>query len=176
MPPSKHVNGHSFTLDGYASLFGVHRSRIVARRCNPTDHACCCGMVPRLIGTCIMVIGLVLGLRLWVGFRVSGGVRIRVNPTLNKTLKLNPNLLSYWECCCNMVRRKMLLPGSCMDDRVINKLLVWDINDLILPPCAPEVLDGRCLIREVRPYRTSPFIVILTNINRLMINDCSRQR
>ena len=26
---------------------------------------------------------------------------------------------------------------------------------MILPPCAPEVLDGRCLIREVRPYRTS---------------------
>ena len=44
MPPSKQVNGHSFTT------FGVHRSRRVARRCNPT-HAYCCGMVPRLIGT-----------------------------------------------------------------------------------------------------------------------------
>ena len=41
MPPSKQV-----------SLFGVHRSRRVARRCNPT-HACCCGMVPRLFGTCL---------------------------------------------------------------------------------------------------------------------------
>ena len=28
---------------------------------------------------------------------------------------------------------------------------------MILPPCAPEVLDGRCLIREVRPYQTSRF-------------------
>ena len=35
--------------------------------------------------------------------------------------------------------------------------LVWDINDLILPPCGPEVLDGRHLIQEVRPYRTSRF-------------------
>ena len=38
------------TRSQYASLFGVHRSRRVARRCNPT-HACCCGMVTRLIGT-----------------------------------------------------------------------------------------------------------------------------
>ena len=30
------------TRSQYASLFSVHRSRIVARRCNPT-HACCCG-------------------------------------------------------------------------------------------------------------------------------------
>ena len=28
---------------------------------------------------------------------------------------------------------------------------------MILPPCAPEVLDGLRLIREVRPYRTSRF-------------------
>ena len=34
------------------------------------------------------------------------GVRIRVNLTLTKTLKLNPNLLSYWECCRNMVMKK----------------------------------------------------------------------
>ena len=26
-----------------------------------------------------------------------------------------------------------------------------------MPPCAPEVLDDRCLIREVRPYRASRF-------------------
>ena len=32
------------TRSQYASLFGVHRSRRVARRCNHT-HACCCGMV-----------------------------------------------------------------------------------------------------------------------------------
>ena len=31
------------------------------------------------------------------------------------------------------------------------------IDDLVLPPCAPEVLDGRCLIQEVRPYRPSRF-------------------
>ena len=43
---SKSTGTHS----RHASLFGVHRSRRVARRCNPT-HACCCGMVPRLIGT-----------------------------------------------------------------------------------------------------------------------------
>ncbi len=48
MPPSKHVNIHS----QYASWFVVHRSRRVARGCNPTD-ACCCGIVPRLIGTCL---------------------------------------------------------------------------------------------------------------------------
>ena len=28
------------------------------------------------------------------------------NLTLTKTLKLNTNLLSYWECCRNMVRKK----------------------------------------------------------------------
>ena len=39
---SKSTGTHS----RHASLFGVHRSRRVARRCNPT-HACCCGMVPR---------------------------------------------------------------------------------------------------------------------------------
>ena len=32
------------TRSQYASLFGVHRSRRVARQCNPT-HAYCCGMV-----------------------------------------------------------------------------------------------------------------------------------
>ena len=31
------------------------------------------------------------------------------------------------------------------------------INDLFGTSCSPEVLDGRCLIREVRPYRTSQF-------------------
>ena len=40
-----------------------------------------------------------------VVFRVRIGVRIRVNLTLTKTLKVNPNLLSYWECCRNMVRK-----------------------------------------------------------------------
>ena len=43
---SKSTGTHS----QYAALFGVHRSRRVARRCNPTN-ACCCGMVPRLFGT-----------------------------------------------------------------------------------------------------------------------------
>ena len=28
---------------------------------------------------------------------------------------------------------------------------------MVLPPCAPEVLDGQGIIREVRPYRTSRF-------------------
>ena len=47
------------------------------------------------------------------------------------------------------------IPGSWMVGSLINDLIVWDINDL--PPYAPEVLDGGCLIREVRPYRTSRF-------------------
>ena len=65
-------------------------------------------------------LGLWLGLRVRVkvmvrvrvGFmvmvRVGVGVRIRVNLTLTltKTLELNLNLLSYWECCRNMVRKK----------------------------------------------------------------------
>ena len=42
---SKSTGTHS----QYASWFVVHRSRRVARRCNPT-HSCCCGMVPRLFG------------------------------------------------------------------------------------------------------------------------------
>ena len=52
-----------------------------------------------------------LGLGLWVWVRVNlrVGVRIKVNLTLTqpltKTLKLYPNLLSYWECCRNMVRK-----------------------------------------------------------------------
>ena len=45
--------------------------------------------------------------RVRVGFmvRVRVGVRIRVNLTLTltKTLELNLNLLSYWDCCQNMV-------------------------------------------------------------------------
>ena len=45
---SKSTGTHS----QYASWCVVHRSRRVARRCNPT-HACCCGMVPRLSGTCL---------------------------------------------------------------------------------------------------------------------------
>ena len=45
---SKSTGTHS----QHASLSGVHRSRRVARRCNPT-HACCCGMVPRPFGTCL---------------------------------------------------------------------------------------------------------------------------
>ena len=28
---------------------------------------------------------------------------------------------------------------------------------MVLPPCASEMLDGQCLIREVGPYRTSRF-------------------
>ena len=48
--------------------------------------------------------------RVRVGFmvrvRVGVRVRIRVNLTLTKTLELNLNLLSYWECCRNMVRKK----------------------------------------------------------------------
>ena len=52
------------------------------------------------------MLGLWLGFWVRVDFRVRVGVRIRVNLTLTKTLKLNPNLLSYWECCRNMVRKK----------------------------------------------------------------------
>ena len=43
---------HGLLYSQYASWFGVHRSRRVARRCNST-HACCCGIVPRLFGTCL---------------------------------------------------------------------------------------------------------------------------
>ena len=44
--------------------------------------------------------------------RVGVRARIRVNLTLTltKSLKLNPNLLSYWECCQNMVRKKNCVP------------------------------------------------------------------
>ena len=44
-----------------------------------------------------------------------------------------------------------------LDSKVINQGLAWDVDDLVLPPCAPEVLDGQGLIREVLPYRTSRF-------------------
>ena len=41
---------------------------------------------------------------------------------------------------------------------LINDLFhVWDVDDLVLPTCAPRVLDGQCLILEVGPYRTSRF-------------------
>ena len=74
------------------------------------------------------MIGLWVGLWLWLGLRVRVKVRVRVRVrvgfrvrvrvgirvrirvnltltlTLTKTLKLNRNLLSYWECCQNMVR------------------------------------------------------------------------
>ena len=57
------------------------------------------------------MLGLWLGFwvkfRVWVDFRVRVGVR--VNLTL--TLKLNHNLLSYWECCRNMVRKKKFAGG-----------------------------------------------------------------
>ena len=77
-----------------------------------------------------LAIGLWLGLWLWLGLRVRVRVkvmvrvrfgfmvmvmvrvmvRIRVNLTLTltltKTLELNLNLLSYWDCCQNMVRKK----------------------------------------------------------------------
>ena len=64
-------------------------------------------------------LGLWVRVRVMVDFRVSVrvGVRIRVNITLTltKPLKLNPNLLSYWECCRNMVRKKIAATrgGSC---------------------------------------------------------------
>ena len=47
--------------------------------------------------------------RVRVGFMVRVGVRIMVN--LTKTLELNLNRLSYWDCCRNMVRKKKLHPG-----------------------------------------------------------------
>ena len=47
MPPSKQVNGHSFTIMPH---WLVSTAVAVARRYNPT-HACCCDMVPRLFGT-----------------------------------------------------------------------------------------------------------------------------
>ena len=60
------------------------------------------------------MLGLWLGLQFWVRVRVDFrvGVRIRVNLTLTKTLKLNPNRLSYWECCRNMVRKKNSRPAG----------------------------------------------------------------
>ena len=53
-----------------------------------------------------------LGFRVMVWVRVRVRVDFRVNLTLTKTLKLNPNLLSYWECCRNMVREKNSRPGA----------------------------------------------------------------
>ena len=55
-----------------------------------------------------------LWVRVRVDFRVRVrvGVGIRVNLTLTKTLKLNPKLLSYWECCRNMVMKKKFAPGT----------------------------------------------------------------
>ena len=102
---SKSIGTHS----QYASLFGVHRSRRVARRCNPT-HACCCGMVRRPIGTCL-----------------AGSIGHGTGP---------------------------FPVAGC---RILDQGLVWDVDCLVLPPCAPEVLDGQGLIQEVRPYRTSRF-------------------
>ena len=56
----------------------------------------------------------------------------------------NPFSRLYWS-------RSMHIPGSWIVG------LVWDVNDLVLPLCAPKVLDGHCLIREVGPYQTSQF-------------------
>ena len=77
-----------------------------------------------------LVIGLWLGLWLRVRFRVKVmvrvvfmvrvGVRIRVNLTLTKTLEPNLNLLSYWDCCQNMVMKKMLQPGHLTTQFMIN--------------------------------------------------------
>ena len=49
--------------------------------------------------------------RVWVRVDFRVGVRIMVNLTLTKTLKLHPNLLSYWECCRNMVMEKKFTNG-----------------------------------------------------------------
>ena len=70
-------------------------------------------------------------------------------------------------CCCDMVPRPF---GTCLAVSighgagpfpvagwVLNKGLVWDVNGLVLPSCAPKVLGGQYLIREVRPYRKSRF-------------------
>ena len=51
-----------------------------------------------------------LGLRLILGLGL--GLGLGFNLTLTKSLKLNPNLLSYWECCGNMVRRKLFAAGA----------------------------------------------------------------
>ena len=45
---SKSTGTHS----QYASWFVYHHSCKVATRCNPS-HACCCGIVPHLFGTCL---------------------------------------------------------------------------------------------------------------------------
>ena len=60
-----------------------------------------------------------VGFRVRVGIRVGIRVRIRANLTLIKTLKLNPNLLSYWECCQNMVREKICAPDTVVGLRPI---------------------------------------------------------
>ena len=72
-----------------------------------------------------LVLWLGFWVRVWVRFRVDFRVRVGVrimvnlsNPyltvtiTLTKTLKLNPNLLSYWECCRNMVMKKKFAPDT----------------------------------------------------------------
>ena len=71
-------------------------------------------------------------------------------------------------CCCGTVPRPF---GTCLadplatgqvhsrylDGRVIDRGLVLDVDGLVLPTCAPEVMDGQGLIRAVRPPRTSRF-------------------
>ena len=49
MPPSKQVNGHSFTT--CLIVWGSPQSQS-GEAMYPT-HACCCGMVPRSFGTCL---------------------------------------------------------------------------------------------------------------------------
>ena len=56
-------------------------------------------------------LGFWVRFRVRVDFRVRVGVRSRVNLTLTKTLQLNPNMLSYWECCRNMVMNFFSCPG-----------------------------------------------------------------
>ena len=62
----------------------------------------------------VLVLGLWLGfwvrVRVRVDFRVRVRIRVNLTLTLTKTIKLNPNLLSYWECCRNMVRKTKFAP------------------------------------------------------------------
>ena len=66
---------------------------------------------------------------------------INPNPdlTLTKTLKLNPNLLSYWDCCQNMVTTRQRASRRAAETRsllaqrgLLHKWATY-VNDLLQP-------------------------------------------
>ena len=121
-----------------------------------------------------------IGLWLWLGLRVRVrvkvmvrvrfgfmvmvmvrvGVRIRVNLTLTKTLELNLNLLSYWDCCQNMVRKKNCPRRKVALQRDQNKY--WNDKAETLENAANNN-DYAIMFREFRTLATST--TVKNNIN-----------